>query len=95
MSAAVTERAGTGGLCLFVLRFAVNNGGHRLNGIFAHPFPNAHHVAACGINNLAAAILDLLLNRQFGSKCRHDDNVVGAEISDVRLLISAGEIFDP
>ena len=94
MPAAVTKRARTGGLRLFVLRLAMNNRRRRFACVFAHPFPNAHHVAARGVDNLAAAILDLLLDRQFGSKCRHDDDVVGAEIRDVRLLISAGEILD-
>ena len=94
MSAAVAESARTGGLRLFVLRLAVNDRCGRFACVFAHPLPNAHHVAASGVDNLAAAILDLLLDRQFGSKRRHDDDVVGAEIGDVRLLIFAGEILD-
>src|SRR5512132_1035971 len=95
VSAAIAESARTGGFGLFVLRLPVNDGCSRFTCVFAYSLPNAHHVPASRINNLAAAILDLLLDRQFGSKCRHDDDVVGAEIRDVRLLIFAGEILDP
>ena len=95
MSAAVAERARAGGFGLFVFGLAMNDGSSRFACVFTHPLPNAHHVAAGGIDNLAAAILDLLLDRQFGSKRRHDDHVLGAEIGNVRLLIFAGEILDP
>src|SRR6476619_2509498 len=94
VSAAIAESARTRGLRLFVLRLAVNDGCSRFTCVFAYSLPNAHHVPASRINNLAAAILDLLLDRQFGSKCRHDDDVLGTEIGNVRLLISAGEVLD-
>ena len=94
MSAAVTERARTGGFRLFVLRLPVNDGCSRFTCVFAYSLPNAHHVPASRINNLATAILDLLLDRQFGSKRRHDDDILGAEISDVRFFIFTGEILD-
>src|SRR5262245_20553854 len=70
MTASVAERTRTGGLVLFVLRFAVNDRSNRFAGVFAYPFPDAHHVAARRIDNLAAAIFDLLLDRQLSSKCR-------------------------
>ena len=63
MPAAVAKRARAGGFGLFVLGFAVNDGCDRFAGVFAHPFPHAHHVAARGIDNLTAAVLDLLLDR--------------------------------
>ena len=76
MSLAVAERARTGRLGFFVLGLAVNDRRGRFAGVFAHPFPDAHHVAAGGIDNLAAAVLDLLQDRQFGPERRHDDHVV-------------------
>src|SRR6266480_3990755 len=93
MAASVAERTRAGGLGLFVLGFAMNDGSSRFASVFAHAFPNAHHVAASGIDNLAAAILDLLLDRQLSSKCRDEHDVFGSEIGNVRLFILAGEIF--
>ena len=42
--------------------FAMYNGSSRFARVFTHPFPDTHHVSARGIDNLAAAILDLLLD---------------------------------
>src|SRR6476646_9905569 len=94
VSATIAESARTRGFGLFVLRLPVNDGCSRFTRVFAYSLPNAHHVPASRINNLAAAILDLLLDRQFGTKRRHDDDILGAEIGDVRLLIFPGEILD-
>ena len=94
MAASVAEGAGAGGLGLFVLGFAVNDGSSRFAGIFAHAFPDAHHVAASRIDNLAAAVFDLLLDRQFGSEGRHDHHVFRAEFRNVGLLVFAGKIFN-
>src|SRR4029450_181128 len=68
MSASITKRARAGCLGFFVFGFAVNDGSGRLARVFTHPFPNAHYVSARGIDNLAAAILDLLLVDNFGSE---------------------------
>ena len=62
MSATIPERARAGGLCFFVFSLAVNDRRGRFARVFAHPLPDAHHVSARGIDNLAAAVLDLLLN---------------------------------
>src|SRR6476620_11212704 len=94
VSATIAESARTRGFGLFVFRLPVNNGCSRFTCVFAYSLPNAHHVPASRINNLATAILDLLLDRQFGSKRRHDDDVVGTEIGDIRFLIFASEILD-
>jgi len=63
MSLAVAERARTSCFRLFMFGFAVNNGSSRFARIFTDPFPDAHHVAAGRIDDLAAAVLDLLLDR--------------------------------
>src|SRR6266850_3260674 len=89
VSATIAESARTRGFGLFVLRLPMNDGCSRFTGVFAYSLPNAHHVPAGRINNLTTAIFDLLLNRQFGSKRRHDDDVIETEIGDVRLLIFA------
>src|SRR5881398_2107587 len=94
MAATVAQCAGTGGLGLFVLGFAVNDGRNRFAGIFAHAFPNAHHVAARGIDDLAAAVFDLLLDRQLGSKRWDDHDVFRSKIRNVGLFIFAGEILN-
>src|SRR6476469_1970202 len=94
VSATIAESARTRSFGLFVLRLPVNDGCSRFTCIFAYSLPNAHHISASRINNLAAAILDLLLDRQFGSKCRHDDDVLGTKIGDVRFFIFTCEILD-
>src|SRR5260370_8341153 len=93
VSASIAESARTRGFRLFVLRLPVNDGCSRFTCVFAYSLPNAHHVPASRIDNLAAAILDLLLDRQFGSKRRHDDDVIGAEIGDVRFFIFTVELL--
>ena len=93
MSAAVAERARAGRLGLLVFGFAVNDRSSRFACVFANPLPNAHHVAAGGIDNLAAAVLDLLLNRQFRSERRHDDHVFGPQIGNVGLLVLPGKVL--
>src|SRR5260370_32134094 len=94
VSATIAESARTRGFRLFVLRLPVNDGCSRFTCVFAYSLPNAHHVPASRIDNLAAAILDLLLDLQFGSKSRDDDDVIGAEFGDVRFFIFTGEILD-
>ena len=87
MSFAIAERARAGRLGLLVLGLAVNDRGGRFAGVFAHAFPHAHDVAAGRVDDLAAAVLDLLLDRQLRSKCRHDDNVVRLQIGNVGLFV--------
>src|SRR6266566_1544387 len=58
MSFAIAERARAGRLGLLVFSFAMNNRRGRFTGVFAHALPHAHHVAASGIDNLAATFLD-------------------------------------
>ena len=62
MALSVTERARAGCLRLFVFGFAVNDGSSLFARIFTDPFPDAHHVAAGRVDNLAATVLDLLLD---------------------------------
>src|ERR1700694_3891042 len=57
MPFAVAESARAGRLCLFMFRLAVNDRGGGFARVFADTFPNAHHVAAGGIQDLAAALL--------------------------------------
>ena len=74
---------------------AVNDRGHTLARIFAHPFPNTHHVATSGIDDLATLIFYLLQNRQLRSKRGQNNNVVGLQFGNVGLFVSAGQVFDP
>src|SRR4029077_12022788 len=62
MPATITERTRAGGLCFFVFSLSVNDGRGRFARVFANPLPDAHHVSTRSIDNLAAAVLDLLLN---------------------------------
>ena len=94
MPFAVAERARTGRLGFFVLGFAVNDGSGRFARVFAHPLPDTHDVAAGGVDNLAAALLDLLQNRNLGPESRHDDHILRLQIGDVGLLVLPDQILD-
>ena len=63
MSLAIAQGARAGCLGLLVLGLAVDDGSGRFARVFAHALPNTHYVAASRINNLAAALLDLLQGR--------------------------------
>src|SRR6266446_4479106 len=78
-----------------MLGLAMDDGSSGLARVFTHSLPNAHDVAASGIDNLAAAILDLLQDRQFGSESRHNYNVIGLEIGNLGLFIVPGQVLDP
>src|SRR5206468_1421947 len=92
MPASVTECARAGGLGFFVLGLAMYDRSDGFAGVLAHTFPDAHHVAASRIDNLAAAVLDLLLYRQFRAESRHDYHIFRTQIRDVGLLVFAGKI---
>src|ERR1700745_3128614 len=64
VSATIAESARTRGFRLFMRRLPMNDGCRRFTCVFAYSLPNAHHVPASRINNLAASILDLLLDGQ-------------------------------
>ena len=90
----VAERARAGRLGLFVFGLAVNDRSSRLARVFTHPFPDAHHVAAGRIDNLAAAILDLLQDRELRAERGHDDDVFRLQIGNLRLLVFPGQVLD-
>ena len=94
MSCAGTERARAGRLGFLVLRLAVNNRGRRFAGIFADALPDAHHVAAGRVDDLAPAVLDLLLDGKLGAEGRDDDHVVGPEFADIGLLVFSHQVLD-
>ena len=70
----------------------MDDGGGRFARIFSDALPDAHHVPTRGIDDLAAAVLDLLLDRQFRSERRHNHHVFRSEIGDIGLLVFAGKI---
>ncbi len=95
MPVPVAERARAGRLGFLVLGLAVDDRGGRFAGVFAHPFPDAHDVATSGVDDLAAAILDLLQNGKLRPERREDDDVVGLQLGDIGLLVRPGEVLDP
>jgi hypothetical protein len=62
MPASIAKRARAGGLCFFVFSLSVNDRRGRFARVLAHPLPDAHYISARGIDNLAAAIFNLLLD---------------------------------
>ena len=90
----VAERARARRLSFLVLGFPVNDRRDRFARVFADAFPNAHHVAASSVDNLAAALFDLLQHRQFGAERRHDHDIVGLQIGNLGLLVTTSQILD-
>src|SRR2546423_13540660 len=72
----------------------MNDGGRGFAGVFANALPDAHHIAAGRVYDLATAILDLLLDRQLGPERGHDHHVVRLKISDVGLLVFPHQVLD-
>ena len=68
-----------GGLGFLVLGLAVDDGGDVGPGVLPHTFPDAHHVAARGIDDLAAALLDARKGGHVGPKGGDDDDVAFAK----------------
>jgi hypothetical protein len=94
MAFAVAERARAGRLGFFVLGLAVNDGSGRFAGVFADPFPNTHHVAAGRIHDLAAAFLDLLLDRKLRAEGGDNHDILRLQIGDVGFLVPAHQVLD-
>ncbi len=82
--------AGTGGLGFFVPGLAVNDAGDAVVGVLADALPDAHHVAAGGVDKAAALGLKLLHGGHFGAERRNDDEVVFVEVFDVGVFFFAG-----
>ena len=83
-----------GGHGFFVPGFSVNDAGNVVAGVLADSLPNAHYVAAGGVNDGASDGGDLLSGGDFGSEGRDDDDVVVAELGEFVGLGAAGEGAD-
>ena len=94
MSLAIAQGARAGCLGLLVLGLAVDDGSGRFAGVFAHALPNTHYVAASRIDNLAAALLDLLQGRQFRSERRYDHHILGLQIGNFGLLVFPHQVLN-
>ena len=79
MPAAIGPRLRRGGLGFLVLGLAVNDAGDALLGILAHPFPDAHHVAARGVHDDATLGFDLVARGDFGAERRDDHRIAGLQ----------------
>src|SRR5579862_1072622 len=94
MAVAVEYGAGARGFRFLVLGFAVNDGCGVFVGVLAHPLPDTHHVAAGGVDDLAAALLQLRERGDFRPERGDDDHVLGGEVVDLRLAPFADEVLD-
>jgi hypothetical protein len=68
---------------------AVDDRGEAGLGVTAHALPHAHDVAAGGVDDHAAALLDALHELCLGAEGGHDDDVVL-----VKLVIAASWLAD-
>ena len=82
MAGAVGPSLGGGGFRFLVLCLAVNDARHVFLGILTHAFPDAHHVAAGGIHQLAAFFLEKagMITTSFAWSCSNSASVGLGEI---------------
>src|SRR6266849_4472011 len=76
MPATTGGRARAGGFGFFMPGLAMNDAGHGIVRVLADALPDAHHVAASRINELAAPGLELFHDGDFGAEGGNDDHVV-------------------
>ena len=72
----------------------MNDRGDAFGGILADAFPNAHDIAAGGINNLATAGFDIGHHINFRTECRNDDDVALLQAVEVGRCWARGKVFD-
>src|SRR6516162_11936225 len=94
MTHSKSEGTGSCSLGFLVLCFTMDDGGHMLHGVLAHPFPNAHHVAASRVDNLAAPFLNFFQRVQVGAKSGYDDDIICSQFVDLGFASVAKEILD-
>jgi hypothetical protein len=85
---------GGGGFGFLVPGFAVDDAGDGLVGILAHPFPDAHDVAAGGIHKAAPFLFEEPHGCDLGAEGGDNDDIVGFEVFDAGVLFLAGEELD-
>ena len=91
---AVAHGAGGGGLGFLVRGFAVDDGGHVVLGVLPDALPDAHHVAAGGVDDLAADLLDAGQRGHIRAEGGHDDDIRRGEIVHRGLRVLADEVLD-
>ncbi len=77
-----------------MFRFAVNDGGELLLGVLRDAFPDAHHVAAGGVHQLAAFRAEFFHDIHLRAKGRDDHHVVLPQLIQLRAFVGAGQEFD-
>jgi hypothetical protein len=91
---AANQRPARGGLGLLMLRFAVDDGGHVARGVLPDALPNAHHVAAGRIDDLAAALADLRQGLHIGAERGDDHHVLRGEPVEIGRAGFIDEVLD-
>ena len=81
----LSQRARGGGAGFLVRGLAVDDRGHALGGILADALPDAHHIAAGGVDNLAAVGFHRVDHGDLGAERRHDHDILGLEVVEVGI----------
>ena len=90
----VAKGTGGGGAGFLVGGFAVDDGGETVAGIGANAFPDAHDVAASGVDHGAAALLDEFHEASFGAEGGDDDDVFRGQRGDLGEVLFDGNADD-
>src|SRR5438105_3885651 len=77
-----------------MLSLAMNDRSHTFAGIFAHPFPNTHDVAASRVHDLATTILYLLENGDLSAERGQNHDIIRAEFGNVCLFVSTSQVLN-
>ena len=94
MARAVGAGLGGGGLGFLVLGFAVDDAGDSFLGVLADPFPDAHHVPAGRVHQLAALGHQFGAGAHLGAESGDDDHIVGAQARQFLLRGLGGNDLD-
>src|SRR5436309_12205135 len=95
MAAAKTKRARSSCFRFLVLSLSMDNRCNLFDGILANAFPDAHHIATGGIDDLTTAFLNLFQRDQIGSKSRDDHHVLRAQFVDLGLAAVTKQVLYP
>ena len=95
MSGSITAQSPRGcGSRLLMCGLAMNDRSDPLGGILPDAFPDAHHISAGCIYDLATMSLHCVDYGHLGSECWHNDDIISFQVLQVRIGRVCGEMLN-